>query len=374
MEQEIRTGDPATDREAADEMKRSYEAAGMTVEVSPLPGGGFKIRAEMAQPQAFTTPQGQTVAMPVAGSYELGGALGVHLKMMAAQGDLRPLLEHMAEARAAGDWDEQAFMAELIGKECPRPVLDQACAQMPGAAEPRVVRAAHLLQRAWDARGTGTADTITDAGAGTMVQVLDLARRDLAEAAQADPYSPVPHAMMIEVATLHEGMSRQEAQAAFNWALERHPTDLLAFRNMLRLAAKKWGGSHEEALQVARLAASRAAPGNDVAGCLFHANIEIWFYHKQFEENEAAAAAYLADPQVRGELDRAFDAWLAPGYLARAVSPPQLHLTAFWYFLVGDLPRLKRAVAAINMVPVSHPWHYLGEPTMMWTTALQRAM
>ena len=374
MEQEIRTGDPGTDREVVEEMRRSYEAAGLTVEVAPLPGGGFRIRAEMAQPAAFTTPQGQTVAMPAAGTYELGGALGMHLKMSAMQGDLRPLFEHMAEARAAGDWDEQAFMAEVVGRECPLPVLDQACAQMPGVAEPRVARGAHLIKRAWDARGGGTADTITDEGAGTMVQVLEAARRDLAEAAQYDAYSPVPHALMIEVATLHESLSRKDGQAAFSYALERHPTDLLAFRNMLRLAAKKWGGSHEEALQVARMAVSRATPGSDLPGCLFNAHIEIWFCQKQFEGNEAAAGAYLANPEVRGELDRAFDAWLAAGYEARAVSPPQLHLAAFWYHLVGDQARLKRAVAAINMVPVSHPWHYLGEPTMMWMQALQRAM
>jgi len=28
-------------------------------------------------------------------------------------------------------------------------------------------------------------------------------------------------------------------------------------------------------------------------------------------------------------------------------------------------------VSAINMVAVEHPWHYLGEPTLMWTQALQ---
>ncbi|MBI5480286.1 MAG: hypothetical protein HY906_15585 [Deltaproteobacteria bacterium] len=72
MEQEIRTGDPATDHECVEEMRRSYEAAGMTVEVAPLSGGDFRIKAEMPQVAAFTTPQGQTVQMPAAGTYDLG--------------------------------------------------------------------------------------------------------------------------------------------------------------------------------------------------------------------------------------------------------------------------------------------------------------
>ena len=51
-----------------------------------------------------------------------------------------------------------------------------------------------------------------------------------------------------------------------------------------------------------------------------------------------------------------------------------LHLAAFWYYMVKDVPRLKRVMAAINQIQVPHPWHYLGDATMMFTQAIQITM
>jgi len=376
MEQIIKTGDPATDKEVVEEMKRSYEAAGMSAQVTSLPGGGFKIVLGMpGVPAAPAAPAAQGMAaMPPTGAFELGGEEGAKLVSAARQGSLRETLAFLATARQAGDWDDYVFMVGHVGPEASRPLLDQAAAQAPRQAEPRLLRAANAVKAAWDARGTGTADTITDEGAGAMLDNLELARRDLAEAAGLDAASPAAPAMLVEVATLHEQMSREDGQAAFRQALQRHPTHLQAFRNALRLSSQKWGGTHNEQLQLARYGLSLAAPGSDLHGCIFFAQIEIWFYMNRFEGDEDGAQAYIANPAIQAELNQAFDRWVTPQYRARRVSPPMLHLAAFWYDLVGDLARLKRAIAATGQVQVPHPWHYLGEPTVMFMQALQKTM
>ena len=309
--------------------------------------------------------------VPPAGAAQLGGEEGARLLAAAQGGNLQETLNFLNQARSAADWDEYTFMAGHVGAEAPRPLLDQAATQAPNHPDLRVLRAAQGIKATWDARGTGTADTITDQGADAMVRYLDIARSDLADAAGMDPANPAPHAMMIEVATLHEDMERSDGQAAFQQALQRHPANLKAFHNALRLSSEKWGGSHEEQLQVARLGISRAAPGSNLLGCVFYAHTEIWFYMNRFDGDEEAAQAYLASPAVQAELNQAFDRWITPQYRARRTSPPMLHLAACWYYMTSDIARLKRAMTAINNVQVDHPWHYLGEPTVMYMQAWQ---
>jgi hypothetical protein len=375
-DQIINTGDPATDREIVDEMKSSCEAAGMSVQVTPHPGGGYRVQVAMpgawtAAPQAGAPAQAASMPTPPAGAGELGGEEGAGLVAMARQGNLQETMDFLSQARAAGDWDEYTFMAGHVGAEAPRPLLDQAVTQAPNHPDLRVLRSAQGIKAAWDSRGTGTADTITDESADAMVNFLDIARRDLADAAGMDPPNPAPHAMMIEVATLHENMASSDGRAAFQQALQRHPANLKAFQNALRLSSQKWGGGHDEQLQVARLGLSRAAPGSDLFGCIFYAHMEIWFYKNRFDGDEDAAQAYLANPAVQAELNQVFDRWVTPQYRARRTSPPMLHLAACWYFMTSDIPRLKRAMAAINNVQVAHPWHYIGEPTVMYMEAWQ---
>jgi hypothetical protein len=198
-----------------------------------------------------------------------------------------------------------------------------------------------------------------------MAQEVELARQDLSAAAQIDPSSPLPHAFSIEVAMLHPQMPRQDGVAAFQQATARHPTNLLALRKMLRFAAKKWGGSHEEQVGIARWVASRAPLGSDALGALYYAHVEIWFYKKQIEGDLAAAKAYRTDSAIDAELGRLFDAWLCNDYRPGPFSPLALHPAACWYFMMQDAPRLSRVLAALGEVPHDYPWLYLGEPRRM---------
>src|SRR5262249_1585405 len=121
-------------------------------------------------------------------------------------------------------------------------------------------------------------------------------------------------------------------------------------------------------------AVAKAKAGSDVYACLFRAHLLVWQYAKAFEHNEAAAAAYMARPDVRAELGRAFGTWTAEPYRPRRASVAKLPCAAFWFFRTGDKPRLKKAMKGINNVVWPAPWSFEEGGTLLYTQAMQEAL
>jgi len=373
-EQTINTGDASTDQMIVDEMKRSYEEAGMGVEVVKAAGGGLVVRIKTPEVKTLSTPDGQTFEMPKPGVFELGGTEGHELIAQVQAGDLTGIRKLLQTTRAQSDWDDRAFMLDLVGRQCPGDLLASACAREPRAVDLLLLSGVYNLGQAWANRGGGTADEITDEGAEKMATCVQNAQRDLQNAAELDRADPTALARLIEVTMLSEGLPREAGARFFKEALARVPTHMDAYWRMVLFTAQKWGGSDDEQLAVARAAQKAAKPGSDLAACLFRAHIEVWFYKQRFEGDEEAAKAYLEHGEVRGELNRAFDAWVSPSYQSRRASIPYLHYAACWYFVTGDRARLKRAMGPINHVQAQAPWWWFGEPAILFGQAIQQSM
>ena len=376
MDQVINTGDAAMDRQIAEEIRAGMESGGMKATISPAPGGGLLIRAEMpaSVPVTAAGGQAQAVAMPPAGSYELGGTDRASMQAALVTGDVQPLLGWLAAAKARGEWSDVISMTDLVAPAGAQAMLDAACQRSPQSPEARLVRSAFHLHRAWEARGSGTADTITDEGSAGMVQHAELARQDLLTVMKLDPASPAPYALFIEASLLHDRLSRTDGRRAFEEAIRRHATCIPAYRRMLLVSSEKWGGSHAEEAGVARAAASQAGACPDLLGCLFAAQIEIYHYKKYFEQDDNAAEAHLRNSTTLQELNRAFDAWLTPRYQPGRFSAAELHCAAAWYFLIQDRDHLRPVMQKINMVQCRSPWHLIGEPSTAFAMALQMSM
>jgi hypothetical protein len=265
-------------------------------------------------------------------------------------------------------------MTNLVGERCPGELLDAALAREPKAVDLLLLRGAHLLGQAWAYRGTGTADEITEEGGAKMDESVRGSERDLKTAARLDPADPTAPAILIGTAMLSGEAPREAGQQAFALATQRAKDHLEAHWRMTLLMSEKWGGSHAEQLGFARKAVSLARPGGDLHACLFRAHVEVWFYHKVFQQDEEAAKAYLLRQDVRQEVNRTFDAWIHPGYQPQRSSIPLLHWAAFWAFALGDRARLKKVMPHIGQVQAAQPWYWLGEPTLVFTQALQQSM
>ena len=137
--------------------------------------------------------------------------------------------------------------------------------------------------------------------------------------------------------------------------------------------SKRWHGSHEESLQFARHAMTKAGPGSDMPACLFRAHMLAQSHPIHFDENPKEAERYLHDPEVTRELNAAFDAWTQPPYVPRRSSIPYLHYAAYWYYLCEDASRLQRALSLTGNIFSEAPWSWIGNPRKVYARAVQIA-
>lgn len=101
------------------------------------------------------------------------------------------------------------------------------------------------IQRAWKARGSGSAGTVTDKGWKEFARHLSLARGHFERAITADDVHPQPFAQMITVAMAESsGLER----AWFEHAIARQCDLPVAFTNYRYSLWPRWGGSHEKML------------------------------------------------------------------------------------------------------------------------------
>jgi hypothetical protein len=372
-EQIINTGDAATDQQIAEEIRKGMEAGGLKAAIVTAPGGGLCVRAELppaVKAVAAAPTPGISMTALEPGAFELGGTEGYALKQRVLEGSFAELRKLLRETSARKDWEDRHFMTDIvIGSSLPGS-LDEAVAREPNAADLRLLRGAYAVGRAWQARGTGTVDQITEAQWADAREWVNQAKVDLTQAASALPGDPTPLAFLMNGLIIF-GEYKNQLLGAYREALERAPDFSVPYWIMVNERSQKWGGSHRESLQVARDAASKARPGGDAHACLFRAHTLVWQYAKYFEGDEATATAYLTRPDVRDELARAFDAWVKEPYAPRRASVAKLHWPAFWFFRTGDKPRLKRAMAGINNIICETPWCYEEGGPLLYTQALQ---
>jgi hypothetical protein len=372
QEHQIRTGDPATDKGVAEEMKQSFEAAGMRVTVSPMAGGGYKIVTELEMPaavaeaaQAAATVTGHAFCMH---AFTVGGDERAALASSLEAGDVGPLVQFLDKTRAAKDWDDRAFMLGLVADAAPVSAIEALVARAPDDPQAHLVAGAYHLGKVWEARGGGTADTIGEEGQRAMDEHLIVARAELERAAALDATDPTGYALLIGVAQLG---GEVDGHKAFELAVGRDPTNLAAYQRIVAMTTEKWSGDLGLCLRLARRGTISAPPGSDLPSVLFRAHFEAWFYRKRFQEDSRAADAYTTDPVVRAELEQTFDRWTRADYPARRSGVPGLHWAAAWFFLVGDAARTKRAIKLTQNVqpPQMLPWNWVSE--LAYTQALQ---
>ena len=97
----------------------------------------------------------------------------------ARRGDVLPLVMRLTAARQDAEWRERLVLTRQVGPACPQAVIDRACAFMPEAPEPRLLRAA---------RSIAIANALTCSSA--RAAWLAFARHDLLDAARLDPMDP----------------------------------------------------------------------------------------------------------------------------------------------------------------------------------------
>jgi tetratricopeptide (TPR) repeat protein len=115
-------------------------------------------------------------------------------------------------------------------------------AALPGRPEPLTFKARFYIRYAWDARGDGFADSVTERGWRLFAERLDLAEEALTRAHELDPNDPAPPTEMISV-MMGKGGGRERMELWFRRAMAANPDNLDACEKKLFYLQPQWHGS-----------------------------------------------------------------------------------------------------------------------------------
>jgi hypothetical protein len=121
----------------------------------------------------------------------------------------------------------------------------------PGHFIPLVIKGDAYVSYAWDARGCGWANSVTEAGWGLMRERLKAASEALEKAWALNPQDSLAAQNMIGV-ELGQGQGRERMEMWFKRAMEANPYDHEACHKKIYYLEPKWYGSDEEMLAFGR--------------------------------------------------------------------------------------------------------------------------
>lgn len=212
------------------------------------------------------------------------------------------------------------------------------------------------IDRAWDARGGGYADTVTRDGAETFLQRLARAATLCERAADAAPRGPVVWVPLLWPAI---GQSAPHATFRRRWdaLVTRDPHNRQGHVAALQYWCAKWHGSNDEMLAFARDAARRA-PDGWAAVLPLQAHIE-W---NLAEENEGlrrslgTVRTWETSPEIRADIDAAL-AW-AETAPTHAMALHDLSVVAYALVRASRFVEADALLAGLGYRVSAYPWDY----------------
>jgi len=280
----------------------------------------------------------------------LGDATARRLDDAAGRGDWPAIAALLAPVE---DQDLRAFyVGVLADRDGPQPWIGQWLAAQPQSALPYLVKGAHAIQWAWQARGNGAASTVSEVQFAAFFGRLKVAEDSLDQAVLHDPEDSTAWAELITTA-IGRRLGLEEAERRFKEVVARHRWHRSAHARMLQQKCAKWGGSDESALEFARETVERMP-----AGCSLGSMVAVAHFEAALLA-DGPTADYLARPEVLTEVRAAAD---------KSVRHPEFrripgHQTADGWFalvfyLAGDHAAAAERFDAIGNLPTELPWGY----------------
>ncbi|GAA2593217.1 hypothetical protein GCM10010435_85230 [Winogradskya consettensis] len=286
-----------------------------------------------------------------------------------------PTARSLIAAADNGDWKyardvltattDSNIRAFLLGVLCdrqgPQPWIDQWVAAEPHSALPFLVKGSHAAGWAWQARGNGGADTVSQEQFAVFFRRLKVAEDALDDAIARDPDNPIAWTELIHTAVGRQ-LGLEEAERRFEQVIARNRWHRGAYHVLLQQKCAKWGGSDELALDFARRTVAAMPDGNPLGTLIAWAHFEI--------AAQISGEDYLARPEVVAEVHAAAN---------RSIFHPAFPRTpgfqsSFGIFAIafgggGEARAAQSCFDAIGDYPSEQPWSYLGDPATVFLTS-----
>jgi hypothetical protein len=204
------------------------------------------------------------------------------------------LCEQLEECYRTPQSDRKAVFDKINAE------LEQAA---PGTSAVLTYQGVFNIHWAWDARGGGWANTVTQDGWRLFGQRLNDAATALEKAWELDPSNAEAATNMITV-ELGQGQGRPRMEKWFKRAINADPDNLTAYNHKLYYLEPKWHGSQEDMLAFGR---ECLQDGNWKARVPF---ILVDAHEALSKYNRADPNAYFMQPGVWGDLKSVYDPYL----------------------------------------------------------------
>jgi hypothetical protein len=231
--------------------------------------------------------------------------------------------------------------------------IEQWIAAEPQSTLPLLVRGAHGVHWAWEARGAARADQTSEEQFREFFRRLKMAENCLDAVIERDPSDATAWSFLV-TSGMGRQLDRAEVERRFAGAVARHPWHLRAHNAMLQYLCEKWYGSHEDMFAFARQAAAKAPAGSPLAGLVADAHIEYWLDLPSGDD-----AKYMSQPEVIAELNAAADQSVRHPAFQRRPGWLRIHNTfAFAFVCAGDWRSAAQQFDIIGDMLTEWPWRY----------------
>lgn len=233
--------------------------------------------------------------------------------------------------------------------------IDDWVAAEPRSALPLLVKGAHAIDWAWEARGGGRADTVSQDAFKIFFRRLRLAEDCLDEVTDRDPDGATAWAFLVIL-----GRGRQlgidETRRRFEEVRRRHPWHVEAHEQMLQQLCRKWSGSHELMHEFAGRTTAEMPAGSPLGQLVSAAHLEHWLDLPEDEDGE-----YITSDRVRRELLGAANRSVAhPAHEFRPGWPTMHNSFAMSLALSGEWSAAGDRFDRIGDLVTEWPWYYLS--------------
>lgn len=174
----------------------------------------------------------------------------------------------------------------------------------PDSYLPWYLKGSHHVEMAWNARGSGWANSVPKEGWEGMKTNLVVAREALEHAWKLNPKEPNIAIQMMAV-DLGQGSDRKEMEVWFERAIKLDPNSYSACSSKEQFLESKWYGTDEEALIFARECAHSTNWGGHVPLVLVLAHNDI-----NMKLDGSAKTEYWKQPEVWADIKSAYDRFI----------------------------------------------------------------
>ncbi|MFJ8581656.1 DUF4034 domain-containing protein [Micromonospora sp. NPDC093277] len=262
---------------------------------------------------------------------------------------------------AATDPDDHAFYVS-IAADVPgvQDWIGEWIDAEPGSTLPVLVRGAHAVHWAWEARGAASAKRTSQEQFQEFRRRLKLAENCLDEVVSRNPDDTTAWTFLVKSARGRQ-VGRPEAQRRFDEVVARHPGHRIAHEQMLQYNCAKWFGSHEQMFAFARDAVAKMPPGSPLGALIPSAHLEMWLDLPSGRDDE-----YLRGADVVAEVNAAADQSVRhPDYRRRPGWPVAHNYFAQLFARAGDHRSAVEQFEVIGDRVTELPWCYnIGTPSM----------